>query len=410
MSKADRFDPHGRSRSPEKLRPRRAPRFRGTRHVPRWGRGSARPIASRVPTTPPHRFPIIAGPTAGGKSALGVAVALELERRGLPRGEVVSADAFQVYRGLDIASAKPTEAERRGVRHHLIDAVEPTEAFALADWLRLAEGAIAEIRARGVTPIVVGGTHLYVKSLLDGFMGGPGADEAIRDELRAMDPALRRAELERVDPAAAARIHPNDERRTVRALEVYRLTGQPITAQQGQWDAEATRPRDRFLVGLEWGVEAINRRINARVRAMVEGGLVDETRRLLERDALGPQARQALGTKQLLPVLEGLDPGQPPSPARLEDAIERIKIETRRFAKSQRTWLRRLRQTPGAVWIQAEIGDAEQWAQHVVNTCFKPIDKPASAGVPAHGDGAKPGASVEGNTGDEDQPGGSGSA
>jgi len=318
----------------------------------------------------PSRFPIVAGPTAGGKSALGVAVALELESRGLPRGEVVSADAFQVYRGLDIASAKPTESERRGVRHHLIDVVEPTEAFALADWLRLAEAAIAEIRGRGVTPIVVGGTHLYIKSLLDGFMGGPGSDERLRDELRAMDPGERRAELERVDPAAAARIHPNDERRTVRALEVYRLTGKPITEQQGQWDADDTRPKDRFLVGLAWGVEAINRRINARVRQMVEMGLVEETRRLLEGDTLGAQARQALGTKQLLPVLEGLSPGQAPHPAKLEEAIERIKIETRRFAKSQRTWLRRLRQTPGSIWIDAEDGDPADWAGRVVDACM----------------------------------------
>ncbi len=349
-------------------------------------------MPARPTPAPPPRFPIIAGPTAGGKSALGVEVALELERRGLPRGEVVSADAFQVYRGLDIASAKPTEAERRGVRHHLIDVIEPSEAFALADWLRRAEAAIEEIRSRGVTPVVVGGTHLYVKSLLDGFMGGPGGDEALRDRLRGMPPSERRAELERVDPAAAARIHPNDERRTVRALEVYRLTGRPISEQQGQWDDAGARPRDRVLVGLEWGVEAINRRINARVRAMVEAGLVEETRRLLERGALGPQARQALGTKQLLPLLEGLSPGQPASSARLEEAIERIKIETRRFAKNQRTWLRRLRQTPGSLWIPGEEAAGAASAQYVVNQCFKDDSAEPDAHPPQGG-------SAEGSSG-----------
>ena len=153
------------------------------------------------------------------------------------RAEIVTADAFQVYRGMDIGTAKPTMEERAGVPHHLIDIVEPTEKFTVEQWLSLAEAKIDELRGRGVLPIVVGGTHLYSKAWMDGLFEGPGANEHVREELRALTPTARRAELDRVDPAAAARIHFNDERRTIRALEVYRLTGQPISAQQKQWDA-----------------------------------------------------------------------------------------------------------------------------------------------------------------------------
>lgn len=313
--------------------------------------------------TPPRlRTPLIVGPTAGGKSSLAVEVCRVLIGRGQP-AEVVTADAFQVYRGLDIGTAKPTEAERGGVPHHLIDLVDPGPAasFSLHDWLDAAEACIADLDVRGVVPVVVGGTHLYAKALLDGVFEGPEPDEALRDELRSMDAIQRRAELDRVDPAAAGRIHPNDERRTVRALEVYRLTGTPISELQQQWDA--ARPACRYLlVGLDWPTEAINRRINARVRGMVEGGLVEEVRQLWAAGALGGQAGQALGYKQLVAHFEGR--------CTEAEAIERIKIETRRFAKNQRTWLKRLRRTPGSTWIDATVGGPADWAQVVVNTCL----------------------------------------
>jgi len=311
------------------------------------------------------RFPVIVGPTAGGKSALAVETALALEARGLPRGEVVSCDSIQVYKGLDIGSGKATEPERRGVVHHLIDLVEPTETFSVQQWLDHAERTIADICARGSTPIVVGGTHLYIKALLDGLFKGPGSDAALRAQLEAMDPAERRAELERVDPEAAARIHPNDLRRTVRALEVYRLTGTPISAQQRQWDAGGGGRDDCVLVGLEWETDAINRRINDRVRDMIERGLVDEACALWESGRLGPTAREALGYKQLVRHFEG--------DWSLEEAVEQIKIETRRFAKNQRTWLRRLRATPGSVWIDAGSGGPAEWAQDVVEASFRDV-------------------------------------
>ncbi|MDX9911752.1 MAG: tRNA (adenosine(37)-N6)-dimethylallyltransferase MiaA [Phycisphaerales bacterium] len=323
-------------------------------------------------------FPLIVGPTAGGKSALAVEIAMEVARRAesvhaqsastevpLPRaGEVVTADAFQVYRHLDVCTAKPTPEERRGVAHHLIDLVEPDdpEAFTLHRWLALAERTIADVRARRNLPIVVGGTHLYAKALLEGLFEGPGADEALRAELRAMDALARRAELERVDPAAAARIHPSDERRTIRALEVFRLTGKPISAHQSQWDREASPRVDARLVVLQWPAEVLSRRINQRVRDMVAAGLVEESRELWKAGRLGSQAGQALGPKQLVPHFEGRQS--------LADAIEKIKIETRRFAKNQRTWLRRLSTTPGAIVIDATSGEPGAWSQDIVNRIF----------------------------------------
>lgn len=301
-------------------------------------------------------IPVIVGPTAGGKSAVAVELALLLGERGR-RAEVVTADAFQVYVGLDIGTAKPTRDEMRGVTHHLVDIVDPTERFTAGDWLTNATRAIEDCRARGVTPIVVGGTHLYVKLLIDGMFEGPGADEGLRVQLRAMEPAARRAELERVDPVSAARLHPNDDRRTIRALEVFRLTGRPISEHQRQWDAkDAELEGGPFrLVGLVWPTESVNARINARAKSMLERGLVEEVRGLWQRRALGPQAKEALGYKQIIEHLEG--------GCTLDEAVETIKIETRRFAKNQRTWLRRLQATPGSVWIAAADRAPRELAQ-----------------------------------------------
>ncbi|MBL0927364.1 MAG: tRNA (adenosine(37)-N6)-dimethylallyltransferase MiaA [Phycisphaerales bacterium] len=300
-----------------------------------------------MPSTDPV-FPLIIGPTAGGKSRL----ALELAAR-LPQAEIVTADSMQVYRGLDIGTAKPTPAEQQAVRHHLIDIAEPTEAFSVSRWLALAEAVIADCRSRGVTPVVVGGSHLYAKALLEGLFEGPAADPALRAQLGAMPPEQLRAALEEADPAAARRIHPADTRRTIRALEVFRTTGRPISEHQQQWDAGRIRP-DVLLVSLDWPAELVNRRINARVKAMFEQGLVHEARALFEAGRLGPQAREALGYKQLVGHFEGR--------MSLDDAFEKIKIETRRFAKNQRTWLRRLSAAPGCVVLRAEHHAPETWA------------------------------------------------
>ncbi len=307
------------------------------------------------------KFPVIVGPTAGGKSALAVAAAHRLLALTGIHAEIVTADSIQVFKGLDIGAAKPTLAEMEGIPHHLLDLLEPTERFSVHQWLERAAACLADIRARGRLPIVVGGTHLYVKALVDGMFEGPQVDEALRTRLNSRSPADLRAELERVDPPAAARIHAMDIRRTVRALEVFHATGTPISELQRQWDGQQTRREDCVIVGLDWPTDEINRRINARVKQMFERGLVDEARALWQRGALGIQAREALGYKQLIQAFEGR--------CSLDEAFEKIKIETRRFGKNQRTWLKRLRQTPGSIWIDASREPLERWAEVVLRAC-----------------------------------------
>jgi tRNA dimethylallyltransferase len=282
---------------------------------------------------------VIVGPTASGKSAL----ALDLAACLPGGGEIVSADSMQVYRGMDIGTAKPTPRERSIVPHHLIDIVDPSdETYSVDRWLTEADAAIDSIRGRSKWPIVVGGTNLYVKALLEGLFEGPPASVALRDDLARADLTALRDRLIRTDPAAARRIHPNDRRRTVRALEVFAATGRPISDLQREWDVGRLRD-DAAIVGIDMPVEVVNRRINARVRDMFERGLVEEARRLHEAGRLGRQAREALGYKQLIAHFEGR--------ASLDDAIERIKILTRRFAKQQRTWLRRFRAYPRSRWL-----------------------------------------------------------
>lgn len=315
-----------------------------------------------------RRFPVIIGPTAGGKSRLAVHLAQALERAGRAPCEVVSADSVQVYRGMDIGSAKPGDHERAGVAHHLIDIAEPDEPFTLRDWLTGAEDAIDDIRARGGVPVVVGGTHLYIKALLEGLFEGPGADPDLRRRLGEEPPERLRARLEEADPEAAARIHPNDLRRTIRALEVHAATGRPLSEQQRQWDA-GRRRSDALLVALRWPAPEINRRINARVKGMLEAGLRDEVRRLREAGRLGEQARQSLGYSQLLDHLDGR--------TALEEAVERIKIETRRFAKSQRTWQRRLLAGGPSLTLDAPPEDPKGWSERVVEALLA-CEHPAS--------------------------------
>lgn len=306
----------------------------------------------------PGCIPVIVGPTAGGKTTLAVLLAERIADQGRS-AEIISADSVQIYRGMDIGSAKPGVEEMGGVPHHLVGVVEPEDRFTVHDWLAAAESALVEIRSRGAIPIVVGGTNLYIKAFLEGLFDGPEPDEDLRDELRAMTQAERRGELSRVDPAAASRIHPNDERRTVRALEVYRQTGVPISEHQKQWDnADRLRPGTR-LFGLDWPTEALNPRINSRVKRMMERGLLDEVRTIAPR--FGPQAREALGYKQLLAHLRG--------GSTLDEAVEQIKIETRRFAKNQRTWLKRLRRIPGSRWFLPHEEQPEKIARSMVDAC-----------------------------------------
>lgn len=316
---------------------------------------------------------LLVGPTAGGKTALAIEFA-----RNLPGGgECIGADSMQVYRGMDIGTAKPTPRQRAAVPHHLLDVADPAlDGFTVDTWLELAEAAIAEVRGRGHWPIVVGGTNLYVQALLHGLDEVPPPDPALRDELAALDDDALRAALLAADPAAAERIHRRDRRRTIRALEVHRTTGRPLSASQRSWSAPPGRD-DLLLVGLDLPVEATNRRINARVRAMVEAGLVEEVRALDAAGRLGPQAREALGYKQVLAHLRG--------EFELADAIEQTKIRTRRFAKQQRTWLRRFRADPRARWI---LLTGEETPQEIASTALRLVaDTVPEAGVAARFDG-----------------------
>lgn len=278
------------------------------------------------------RVNFLIGCTASGKSRAG----LELARR--LGAEIVSVDSMKVYRRMDIGTAKPSAEVRREIPHHLIDVVEPNDAFSLGRYIEQADRAIRAIAARGKPVLAVGGTMLYVQSLLAGVFEGPGADAAFRRRLRKRarregTEALH-AELAAVDPEAAARIHPNDLRRIERALEVYHLAGVPISELQAQWD----RPDARYdcrVVALRRPKAEASRRINARVKRMIDAGLVDEVQSLLaEPGGIGQQAAQAVGYAEIIAHLAG--------DTSLEDAIERIKINSRRLAKHQRTWMRRM--------------------------------------------------------------------
>ncbi len=291
----------------------------------------------------PTSVVLVLGPTASGKSALAVALA---ERLG---GEVVSADAFAVYRGMDVGTAKPDAATRARVPHHLIDVLEPGARCDASRWVAMAESAIADIAARGRVPVVAGGTPLYTKLLVEGISAGPPRDEALRAELSASDPAALWAELQRVDPVYAASRHPNDLRRIVRALEVHRLTGKAYSSFHTT-DGGRREDLRALQLGLQWDKTVLHARIAERTRTMFTAGLVDEVRAL--RDRLSPEARQAVGYKEVIEHLDGhLD---------LDDCVAAVGLGTRHLAKHQLTWYRRF---PDIVWLPGDAPDLVERAE-----------------------------------------------
>jgi tRNA dimethylallyltransferase len=273
----------------------------------------------------------LSGPTASGKTAVGIELARLLD------AEIISLDSMAVYRGMDIGTAKPTAAERAAVPHHLIDVIEPSENYSVAQYRQAALASIRDIRSRGREVLFVGGTPLYLKAMLRGIFEGPPADWPLRrrmlDESRG-DPTVLHRRLQTVDPAAALRLHPNDTRRLIRALEVFEATGSPISALQQQFEVGRAADECRVFV-LDWPRSDLNERINRRVEAMFAAGLVEETRRLIESaKPLGRTARQAVGYREVLEHLAGrLD---------LAKTVELAKLRTRQFAKRQLTWFRSL--------------------------------------------------------------------
>jgi len=290
---------------------------------------------------------VLLGPTAVGKTAVGIALAKHLD------AEIVSVDSRQIYREMDIGTAKPTPEERRAVPHHLLDVVFPDEPFAAADFQRLADAAIADIRRRGKVPLLVGGAGLYFRALVDGLFEGPPADPQIRARLNALADeegnAALHARLAAVDPEAAARIHPNDRMRLVRALEVYEQTGTPISRLQTQWTPSS--PRHPFIAFcLRRPRDELNRRANARVKQMLQQGLLDEVRRLRERYPPHLKAFRGFGYRELWDFLDGKHS--------YEKAIELLKRHTHQYAKRQMTWFRADRRLVGLDLAPDESPDA----------------------------------------------------
>jgi tRNA dimethylallyltransferase len=298
-----------------------------------------------------ERALVILGPTATGKTAVGILLAEALD------GEIISADSGAVYRGLDIGTAKPTPEEQQRVRFHLIDVVDPDEVFTASRFRELALEAIESIRARGKRVLIVGGTGLYLRVLLHGFsLAPPPASPEIRERLMAECKTLgthaMHARLKQVDPVAAARIHPNDAVRIVRALEVYEATGVPIS----QWQRRAESELPSLKVGLTMPRQQLYARIDARVDQMMAQGFLQEVQNLLQKGYNKDlPALKGLGYRHMIEYLEGR--------LSLEEAVRLWKRDTRRFAKRQMTWFRK---EPGVHWLDASAG-AEKTAQHILS-------------------------------------------
>lgn len=299
----------------------------------------------------------IVGPTAGGKTALSVALA---KRAG---GEVISCDSMQIYRGMDIGTAKPTEEEMQGVPHHLLDIAAPEEAFSVCDYVSAATAAADDILSRGKLPVFCGGTGLYLDAFLRGGVadspaGDPALRAALSESAAADGGAALFEELRRCDPESAAVIHPNNLRRVIRAVEIYRLTGVP----KSEWDRRSRTfpPRyDAVVLGLRYDDRALLRaRISARVDEMLAAGLAEETRRLWEAGVFekSPTAAAAIGYKELLPYLRG--------ECTLAAAAQTLKIATAQYAKRQMTWFAA---KDYVTWIPADEAGKVRKFEEIVN-------------------------------------------
>jgi tRNA dimethylallyltransferase len=291
-------------------------------------------------------LPVVIGPTGSGKSDLSLYIARAAG------GEIVNCDSLQVYRGFDVGTAKVPPSERQDVPHHLLDIVEPTSLFTAGDYARLAEAAVREISARGRTAVLVGGTGFYLRGLLEGLSPGPSRDDVLRARLQGRElkrPGSLHRILARLDPASAARIHPNDKNKTMRALEIRLLQGAPLSVmfERGRAALGGFRP---IKIGLDPPREPLYAKLNERARKMFDpGGLAEEVERLLSA-GVPPKAKpfESLGYKQAIQMLQGR--------ITVEQAIESTQLETRRYAKRQRTWFRK---EQGVHWIEGFGDDAQ---------------------------------------------------
>lgn len=274
---------------------------------------------------------LILGVTASGKGRLAFNLAKAID------AEIISIDSMKVYRRMDIGTAKPPKDARKLIKYHLIDILEPSESFSVAAFLDTALQAVKQIKQRKKNIIAIGGTALYIKALLYGIFDGPGTDEQIRRRLQqqAQDEGTEQLwrQLSKIDPVAGQNISTSDTRRIIRALEVYELTGKPISALQQQWKSARNCVHNWTIIGLRRQKPDASSRINKRVKKMLAAGLLDEVKSLLaEEKPLSQQARCAIGYTEIIDYLTGHK--------ELEDAIELIKKNTRRLAKNQRTWFK----------------------------------------------------------------------
>ena len=287
---------------------------------------------------------VIAGPTASGKTDLAIKLAHEIN------GEIISADSMQIYRGMDIGTAKPTMEERQGIPHYLIDIVDPDEEYSVAHFQRDAKNCIKEILNRGKVPIVAGGTGLYINSLVYNInFSETTADWEYRKQLeeiaRDKGPEELHRFLQKVDPVSAEKIHPNNIKRVIRALEVFKTTGKPIS--QHQLESRTEKPEYEFKIfGLEMDRKILYERINKRVDKMMEMGLYEEVEGLLEKYSPDLVSLQGIGYKEIISAIKG--------EYSLEEAVEKIKLNTRHLAKRQITWFKK---TENLRWI--DTGNTE---------------------------------------------------
>ncbi len=273
---------------------------------------------------------VIVGPTASGKTAVSIELAKKIN------GEIISADSMQIYKHMDIGTAKPTVEEMQGIKHYLLDVVEPNETFNVAKYKKMAEEAIEEILAKGKTPIIVGGTGLYINTLVNGIEfleveGDPEYREMLVKRGYEEGAEVLHNELKKIDPESAEIIDANNIRRVARALEIYKTTGKTKT----QLDLESRKEvkYDYLMFGLEWSREVLYSRINQRVDIMVESGLIEEVKWLTQNYKISSTAMQGLDYKEVIEYLDG--------DITYEEMIDKLKIETRHFAKRQLTWFRR---------------------------------------------------------------------
>ena len=314
------------------------------------------------------------GPTGSGKSALAIELAESWPL------EIVAMDSMTLYRQMNIGTAKPSMADRARVPHHLLDLLDPWESGNVAWWLDRAAEVCEGIRKRGKRPLFVGGTPFYLKALLFGLFDAPPSDPALRTRLEAeasaVGPREFHARLAAIDPKSAARLHPNDTRRLVRAREVWELTGQPLSAFQQTWRSasfaggaagaesmsDTTVANHRRCLVIDWPRPLLYERIDSRVQAMLAAGWLDEVRQLRELPhPLSPEASRALGYRELSDYLEG-------RAGSWDTTVETIQMRTRQFAKRQLTWFRSLE---GSRWFSADQSDLRNHLEQLLASYFK---------------------------------------